>query len=141
MIKGFSSEDHARYDQPARQTAKRFWKANGYECYDHENEYDVDLVVKGKGRNFFCEPEVKTGWYGLKFPFETLHIPIRKAKFLDRPTVFIVFNSSLHRGAVVSRQYLKSAPRKKVPNNRVPTGELFFDIPVDQVKFFSFLGV
>ena len=141
VYKEFDRADFARFDAPARDKAKSFWSSQGYDCTDHPDEYDVDLVVSGKGRHFFCETEVKQRWDGLKFPFDTLHIPLRKAKFLGQPTVFMVFNVSLKSAGIVSQQYLQSAEIKEVANNRIAWGEKFFDVPVDKVNFFNLAGI
>jgi hypothetical protein len=117
--------------------AKMFWKANGYQCDDNEDIYGVDLVVEGKGRKFNCEVEVKQTWHGLNFHYDTLHIPVRKAKFLTDPTTFMVFNAGLHRVAVVGRKAVREAPKVEVPNREIAFGERFFDVPVSQAKFFT----
>jgi hypothetical protein len=58
MYKVFQSKDFDKYDEAARNQAKSFWSSQGYTCTDHENEYDVDLVVEKDGKRFFCDVEV-----------------------------------------------------------------------------------
>ncbi len=140
MYKEFNEEVHSKYDDVARTKAKEFWVANGYSCVDNEDIYGVDLKVSGKGRKFNCEVEVKQGWHGLKFMFETLHIPTRKSKFLKEPTTFMIFNSCLHRVAIISRKAVLSSPKVEVPNRQIAFGERFYDVPVSQAKFFT-IGV
>ena len=137
MYKEFNSQIHAKYDEAARSKAKMFWKSNGYRCDDNEDIYGVDLIVEGKGRKFNCEVEVKQTWHGLKFHYGTLHIPVRKAKFLIDPTTFMVFNAGLHRVAVVGRKAVRESPKVEVPNREIAFGERFFDVPVSQAKFFT----
>jgi hypothetical protein len=137
MYKEFNLQTHSKYDEAARSKAKAFWKSNGYKCTDNEDIYGVDLIVEGKGRKFNCEVEVKQTWHGLKFQYDTLHIPVRKAKFLGDPTTFMVFNAGLHRVAVVGRKAVQEAPRVEVPNREIAFGERFFDVPVTQAKFFT----
>ena len=48
-------------------------------------EFGVDLFIEGKGKKFCCEVEVKTKWFGAEFTFPTLHIALRKRKFMDAP--------------------------------------------------------
>ncbi len=137
MYKEFNNQTHSKYDLAARSKSKMFWKTNGYKCDDNEDIYGVDLVVEGKGRKFNCEVEVKQTWHGLKFPYDTLHIPVRKAKFLIESTTFMVFNAGLHRVAVVGRKAVQKAPKVEVPNREVAFGERFFDVPVSEAYFFT----
>lgn len=141
MLKEFNPHTHSQYDVKAREKAKRFWISRGYSCTDNPDQYGVDLMIEGKGRKFFCEVEVKQSWHGLTFNYETLHIPLRKAKFLTKPTVFMVFNASLHMAALVSRTAVKNAPRKEVPNREIAQGERFFDVPAEQATFLNLIGI
>jgi len=140
MYKEFCKNSHNLFDEAARNRAKTFWQRSGYKCTDNDDIYGVDLLVSGKDREFYCEVEVKQGWHGLKFKFDTLHIPVRKAKFLTCPTVFMVFNAGLHRAGLVTRKTVLNSPKVEVPNRAVAFGEKFFDIPAEQVKFFT-IGV
>ena len=140
MYKEFNPEIHSKYDEVARTKAKAFWISNGYSCVDNEDIYGVDLKVSGKGRKFDCEVEVKQGWHGLNFSFETIHIPSRKGKFMKEPTTFMIFNAGLHRVAIISRKAVLNSPKVVVPNRQVAQGEKFYDVPVSQAKFFT-IGV
>jgi len=135
MYKVFQSKDFNKYDEAARNQAKSFWSSQGYTCTDHENEYDVDLVVEKDGKRFFCEVEVKTVWHGIDFNYDTIHIPVRKAKFLDKPTQFMVFNNSLTHAAIISRKSVWDSPIVEVPNQKIRFGEKFFDIPKEKAVF------
>jgi len=140
MYKEFSRSSHNLFDEAARTRAKQFWRSNGYLCADNEDIYGVDLHVSNNKRQFNCEVEVKQSWHGLNFMYDTIHIPVRKAKFLTNPTVFMVFNAGLHRVAVIPRKAVKAAPKVEVPNREIRLGERFFDVPVSQAKFFT-IGV
>ena len=135
MYKVFQSQDFNKYDEPARDRAKAFWSSLGYSCKDHDNEYDVDLIVEGNGKRFYCEVEVKTVWHGIEFKYESIHIPVRKAKFLGKPTQFMVFNNSLTHAAIISRKTVLQSPKVEVPNIKIRFGEKFFDIPKDKAVF------
>lgn len=141
MYKEFNSHTHSQYDNAARAKAKRFWVSRGYKCHDNEDQYGVDLVVEGKGRKFFCEVEVKISWHGLVFTYDTVHIPLRKSKFLSKPTVFMVFNASLHMAALINRKAVLNAPKKEVPNREISFGEKFFDVPREHATFLNLIGV
>jgi hypothetical protein len=137
MYKEFEQHEFDVYDAPARDRAKTFWEHAGYHCEDHEDQFGVDLVVRGKGKTFYCEVEVKKSWHGVKFSYSTLHIPVRKAKFLTKPTQFLVFNAGLHAVARVGRKTVAAAPCVEVPNYKSPFRERFYDIPAEEVSFYT----
>ena len=135
MFKAFQSKDFNKYDEAARSRAKEFWESQGYTCTDHDDEYDVDLVVEKNGKRFYCEVEVKTVWHGKDFKYDTIHSPVRKAKFLGKPTQFMIFNNSLTHAAVIGRKKVLNATKVDVPNRKIAFGEKFFDIPKEDAIF------
>lgn len=135
MHKHFSKKDHQKYDEIARNSAKTFWSKLGWTVEDNPNEYGVDLIAEKDGKRFYLEVEVKRGWHGKEFKYDTVHLPVRKSKFLDRPTQFMVFNNSLTHAAVISRKAVRNSPVSVVPNRKIPIGEKFFDVPVEDVTF------
>jgi hypothetical protein len=139
MYKTFNPKTFADYDEPAREQAKKFWSSHGYTCSDNPDVYGVDLIVEKDGKRFFCEVEVKTVWHGQDFKYDSIHIPIRKAKFLNKPTKFMVFNNSLTRAALISRQALLDAPIKTVSNIKIRHGERFYDVPLNSLTFVATL--
>ena len=66
---------------------------------------------------------------------KAIHIPVRKAKFLDKPTQFMVFNNSLTHAAIISRKSVSDSPIVEVPNKKIRFGEKFFDIPKEKAVF------
>lgn len=139
MYKVFNKELFDQYDCPAREKAKKFWFSQGYMCRDNNDEYGVDLIVEKNHKRFYCEVEVKTVWHGQEFKYDSLHIPIRKAKFLGKPTKFMVFNNSLTRAAIVTRKQLMDAPIETVSNIRISHGERFYNVPVEACTFVNTL--
>lgn len=135
MYKVFQQNDFNKFDEAARNMATSFWNRMGYSCTDNPDEYGVDLVVEGDNKRFYCEVEVKTVWHGVQFKYPTIHLPVRKAKFLSKPTQFMVFNNSLTHAAVFGRQAVLDSPRVEVPNAKIRTGEKFFDVPVSSAHF------
>ena len=95
MLEAFEEERWAQYDAPAKTVVTQFWQRLGYDCVENHDEFGIDLLVQGRGKQFACEVEVKTGWHGGEFHFPTLHIAMRKRKFMDRPCQFMVLNQGL----------------------------------------------
>ena len=89
-----------------KQAATSFWNQLGFECSENPNEFGIDLLVSGKGKEFGCEVEVKTQWHGANFAFPTLNIALRKQKFMTRPSQFMVFNPGLTHAALANRNVI-----------------------------------
>ena len=113
----------------------------GYECIEKSNDYGIDLLVKGKGKEFGCKVEVKLDWHGPTFNFPTLHICSRKKKFMSPPSMFMVMNNSLTHGAVVSSKLILQSPIIEVKNMTVPTRERFLDIPAKNINVINLLAM
>ena len=140
MLKQFEQEQWELFDAAAKEAATKFWIQLGYECVENPDDYGIDLLVNGKGKEFGCEVEVKLGWHGPTFTFPTLHIAMHKKKFMNSPAIFMVMNNSLTHGAVVSRTLIIASPSVEVANATVPSGERFFNIPVDGVQIINLLA-
>lgn len=111
------------------------------EFRDSETRYSVDREGWKSNKHLInVEVEVKHNWKrGMKtFPYDTIHLPQRKGKYLelDRPTHFVIFSSDMEGAIVFSDDTVKQfAELKEVPNKFVPKGELFFNIPVDKTSW------
>ena len=140
MLKYFDRDQFARHDAHAKEVARQFWINLGYDCIENPDEYGVDLLVEGKGRKFGCEVEVKTGWHGPEFNYPTLHIPFRKKKFTKEKVTFFVLNNARSHAAVVSRNDVVTSPVVTVPNKFVPSGDLFYDVNVQDAKIINLLA-
>ena len=140
VLKYFEPDVFDKFDAEARKVAQSFWKRLGYSCQNNPDTYGVDLLVEGKGKKFGCEVEVKQGWQGPTFPFPTLHIPMRKKKFTDEATTFFVLNNEMTHAAVASRASVLAAPIVVVKNYKVPEGEQFYSVPIEQVQVMNLIA-
>ena len=95
MLKQFEQEKWERFDVPAKEVAIKFWILLGYHYIKNSDKYGIGLAVKGKGKEFGCEFEVKFDSHGPTFTFPTLHIAICKKKFMNSPAMFMVIIISL----------------------------------------------
>lgn len=135
MYKTFSKRDFKKYDVAARDAAKSFWTRQGWTVSDNPDEYGVDLIAEKDGKRVYVEVEVKACWHGTEFHYDTIHLPIRKTKFMDKPTKFMVFNNSLTHAAVIGRRAIEASPVSVVPNRKIAMGERFYDVPRDAAIF------
>ena len=140
MLKQFVEEQHAIHDAEAKEAVRKFWVELGYHCIENPDEFGVDLLVDGKGREFGCEVETKTGCHGPEFNYPSLRIPFRKKKFTKDRVTFFVLISGRTQAAVVSRKKLLKSPAVQVKNKMVPMGDYFYEIDPKDVEFVNLLA-
>lgn len=131
MRKRFDEKLYNRND-PAKLLAIDFFKSKNKTAVVNPDQYGIDLIVD---EEFYCEVEVKHTWKGKTFTFPTLQIPERKDKFavLDKPVMFMVFNSDKSYAFLVKGKDILDSPLVEISNKYVNKGEKFFQIPVDRL--------
>ena len=134
--KKFDYELFKQNDKLAREVGKAYWKSKGKTAIDNPDRYGPDLVVDGE---FYCEMEIKSAWKGKEFKYRTCQIPHRKAKYLDKdkydmPTHFLILNNEQDYAFYITAEDVASSPVVEVPNKYVPSGEMFFQVPLDKLN-------
>ena len=52
MLKQFVEEQHEIRDAEAKEAVRQFWVNLGYNCIENPDEFGVDLLLDGQGREF-----------------------------------------------------------------------------------------
>jgi hypothetical protein len=134
--KQFNQAFHDQYDPPAREAVTKWVKMKwGLECRENPNVYGVDLLVYRADKLVgYIEVEVR-GWDYCHYP--TIHVGLRKEKLFqqDRPVLFFALTQDLIHAYWVKAEVIEGSPLIEVKNIEVPTGELFFDVPVKHFKY------
>ena len=135
--KGFSQALFDKNDGPARDASHKLCLHLGVsEIVDNPDKYGIDMLGKVQGHTVLgIEVEVKYGWRGGDFPFDTMHLPERKEKFCkkDMAVVFVILSKDMKRAAIFDKHTVLNSKKVEVPNRFVRAGELFFDIPLSEV--------
>ena len=135
----FNQKIYDESDSPAKDAVRRYLRKRKAIIEEHPHgKYGVDLfVIYKNGRKVFLEVERRWVWKEGRFPYETIHIPLRKKKFcgLEHPTYFLSFRKDLRAMIVIPSEALKKKFILEVPNRRVSHGEEFYDIPLKYTKF------
>tara|TARA_R100000406_G_scaffold17227_1_gene10731 strand:- start:156 stop:623 length:468 start_codon:yes stop_codon:yes gene_type:complete len=123
-------------DKLAREVGKAYWKSLDRTAIDNPDRYGPDLVVDGE---YYCEMEIKRAWKGKEFKYKTCQIPHRKAKYLDKdkydkPTHFLILNNEQEYAFYIKGEDVAASPVVEVPNKYVPSGEMFFQVPLNKLK-------
>jgi hypothetical protein len=119
---------------------KRFSKKLcGVELVDNPDKYGPDLVRTDGGG--FVECEIKKVWKTDEFPYGSVQFPERKAKYVyqnkDTKVEFFMLNMKCNRALTVDGQDILDSKLSHVRNIYVNSGELFFQVPLEKVTFFS----
>jgi hypothetical protein len=135
--KQFSQQLHDDNDPIARKKVKKFIEWNhGISLMENPDKYDIDLICQENGNiTAGYEVERRHNWLGKDFPFATLHVPERKAKYADRayPTYYVATNKLVNYALLMPFSELQKAYCQEQRNKFVGEGEFFFNVPVDHL--------
>ena len=123
--KKFNKESHAANDKPSKDLVIKFLKSKGLDAIENPNDYGIDIMVSR------YEVERREIWTD-NFPFKTVHIPARKAKFLKYNIVYAIVNKNFNKIMLCRSEVIRQCNRIEVPNKSVPAGEYFYDVPIEQ---------
>ena len=139
MRKKFDKDLHNKYDTLARDKAKKVFESlTPYSIVESEKKTAVDFMIYKDGVHIgYLEVEVKKTWDGPQFKYADVQFPERKWKYckLDKPTIFMMFNSDLSNYLNVTGEDLLSSKLEMVRNKYIKFGEMFFKVPVDKITF------
>lgn len=128
ISKPFSKELYDRCDKKGKEKVKAYYRKKGIVVTEFENQYDLDL--KESKDKFFVEVEVHESWQGRSFPFDTIHIPVRKQKYITGKTLFFILNKEMTNALVIPDSLLNDKDKIEVKNKYIQNGEEFFDVYV-----------
>lgn len=136
--KHFDDDLFRENDQRARAAALAYLHSEGIHAIENPDLYGPDLIIySGYRPAYYIEVEIKRVWKQEDgtFPWETIQLPERKAKFLRKrlPVEFWILNSTCSYAVVIPETELSSSILKEVPNSQVAEGERFFQIPVSNL--------
>jgi len=123
--KKFNKESHAANDKPSKDLVIKFLKSKGLDAIENPNDYGIDIMVSR------YEVERREIWTD-NFPFKTVHIPARKAKFLKYNIVYAIVNKDFNKIMLCRSKIIRQCNKIEVPNKSVPAGEYFYDVPIEQ---------
>ena len=135
MRKRFSRSLHGTYDVIAREVTMHCMERMGYKMRENPNIYAQDLIAQKGDNKFYVECEVKTVWTGDAFPYDTVQLPERKSKFFSAPTLFFIWNKDMTKAATFKSDDIKDLTPVEVSNKYMASGEMFYQIPLDMVRF------
>lgn len=136
--KPFDAALFAENDARARLAVTRHLQSFGDVVAPNPNQYGVDLFcITPEGKQYQAECEVKLLWRGAAFPWETVQLPQRKAKYRrgGAVTYYFVLNSECTHAIVIPDELLDQYPPVEVPNKYVAGGEFFYQLPIEECGY------
>lgn len=140
--KPFDEKLFVENDARARQAVSQYLRSHGIVVRPNEDKFGVDLFEledseeNGPYPVLGIECEIKLVWHGSNFPWDTIQLPERKAKY-RRPLLDVdywVLNSECTHAIVIPGYLLDRHTPVEVPNVYVAKGEKFYQIPVSECR-------
>ena len=131
--KPFSKALHDQNDEPAKNAVWRYLFNNWNVEVEEGDTYGVDLVCfRDRKIVGYVEVERRHNWVG-DFPFDSVHVPFRKKKFLDldRPMTLFSVKRDLSQALWCPGEDIKNSP-VEVKSNKFMTQEKFFVVPLNK---------
>lgn len=121
--KKFDYQLHYKYDVPARNKVK---EVLGDFVKDNPDEYQQDMIITSPTCRYkYLEIQVVSRWIGERYPYNTVYIYERKAKY-GEDTLFLTLNRDLTKGFIFDNTSIKGTnPRRFKKYSR----EFVYDIP------------
>lgn len=109
--------------------------SQGIHAVENPDKYGVDILVyTGFRPTMGIEVEVKRVWSGPNFPWGSVQLPERKHKLTKTgfETDFYILNRECNSAIVIPGLAVDLKFLKEVPNSNIRSGEMFFQIPVEE---------
>lgn len=141
--KRFDPSLYAENDNIAKEFVKNTLKGSEYQVIENPKKRGVDLLLYKDSQHVAnLECEIKRVWKTENFPYESVQIPDRKTKYteLEKPTIFVMLNNDQSAYLAIPQKVLLESPKKEVPNKYVYKGEMFYQVPVNNVHLNDIIG-
>lgn len=129
--KKFDQDLYNRNDD-AKHVVIKWLSTQGYDAHVNPDDYGIDLLAFNPETRYECqfEVEVKHNWSGPSFPFDTIHIPARKLKFVSPTAYFVMLNHERTHLLLFRSERLANAPIV-TKTTTYTAREEFVEIPFD----------
>lgn len=136
MHHNFDKDIFDECDLKARTWAKHLFKRYSVELRDNPDQYGVDLIAYRENREVgYVEVEIKKTWNDL-FVYKYLNVPIRKKKLLTSRlrSVLVAFNNDGTQCFICKDDVVLRSKIEEVKNKHISHGEMFYRVPVSEIK-------
>lgn len=136
-FKIFSPEDHAMFDEAVKVAIVAWLRLNGYWAEKNDDDrYGIDVFWSKGDKKGAIDGEHKAHWVTDKFPFSTLHIPMRKKKWAKNPNNWLgVTNNNITKIAIV--RAVKAIEQTEKKDTTCSWGEEFMSVPTNNFRIYN----
>ena len=129
--KPFEQDLFNAFDAPAKQAVSKYIESvSDVLVQSNPDQYGVDLlIIKGDKVLGTAEVEVRQ-W--IECRFSTIHVLQRKQKYFNDRTLFFALAKDLKSAHWIETNKIDKHPLIEVSNYKVASGELFFDVPINE---------
>jgi len=129
--KPFEQDLFDEFDAPAKQVVSKYIESiSDVLVQSNPDQYGVDLlIIKGDKVLGAAEVEVRQ-W--IECRFSTIHVLQRKQKYFSDRTLFFALAKDLKSAHWIETNKIDRHPLIEVSNYKVASGELFFDVPINE---------
>jgi hypothetical protein len=138
--KTFEEEEFRANNDPGIFAVLEHLNEMGLYAEINDDRYGPDIVVyRGFVPVQYIEVDVVRGWKRGEdpWPFKNLHVPERKAKFINlrakKSLEFWSLSTDLRGAMIVSDVTVNNSPLNEVGNSKISNGELFFCVDLENV--------
>lgn len=121
-------------DRESRSVVKKFLMGKGMKVHDNPDQYGIDLIGIGTGGVYGFELEHRQYWDRDDFPFDTIHVPIRKAKFKGGNVLYVVLNKKLTKAIIFPTYLMKRIVKVDTPREHQ---EEFYDVDREHCNIYD----
>lgn len=124
------STELGEYGKAAEQAVQNWLFRNGYVISPlPHGAFKWDCLACNDAEKAYVEVERRGSWAHGCFPFDTVHVPVRRIKSGDA-WLFVV-RDDLNAALLVFFRYIQACAEIEVENKFVPSGEHFRDVPIE----------
>jgi len=136
--KRFDKTLHQNNDPKSRQVVKEYFSTHGILIKDNPDKYGVDLI--SDDGTLQVEVEHRLVWVNDDFPYETVNLPERKAKyFVANSVAYVILSKDYSRMGIIDgktiMKYIVDENLKESSNKFVRKNEYFYKIPSTSFKW------
>ena len=138
VYKNFDQNNYDKNDQLTRDAVLRYLRGEGHYVIENPDKYGPDLILySGYKPVAYIEVERKLVWRGANFPYPTVNLPERKAKFLKTklPIDFWILNHDLNCAMIIPDLAVELKFLNEVANSSIASGEMFYQIPLELCNY------
>lgn len=137
-MKAFSPSLHRQFDDIAKSAGMFHAYSLGSRWVQaNPDKYGCDVIYKLNGQEHLLETEVKLTWPGGPFPYDTINVLGRKAKYFIQGASILILARNLQDYLIIDPATILAISTTSV-DNKYMAAEEFYQVPIELATFYKF---